>query len=129
MTATSQKKKLANAQRKQQEIAKKINEVDLVLKTEVGENGKLFGSITNQKIADALQESLGITIDKKRIGLHQSMHHTGSFEVPIKVYTGVNAILRLVVADKNAKKKTVKPNEAVNKQEPLEESPVTDPVS
>ena len=104
----SQQKKVDREQNKMREIAKKISETEIVLKTEVGENGKLFGAITSTQITAALKEALDIEIDKKRIGLHQPLHSAGKFTIPIKVYTGVDAILTVIVEDKSIKKKKLK---------------------
>ena len=107
----SQKKKLAKSQLSMQDIADKINACELVLKTDVGENGKLFGSITNIQIVAALKEAIDIEIDRKRVGLHEPIKMLGQYSISIKVYTGVNAILKVIVEDKNEKK--AKPSKAV----------------
>ena len=107
-TRKSQQKKLEREQHKMQEIADKISETEIVIKTEVGENEKLFGSITNTQIVTAIKEALDIEIDKKRIGLHQPLRTVGEFTIPIKVYTGVDATLKVIIADKKGKKATLR---------------------
>jgi large subunit ribosomal protein L9 len=99
-----QSKKLAKVQQQMQEVADKINQTEILINTDVGENGKLFGSITNLQIAMAIKEAIGLDIEKKRIGMHQPLRAVGTFQIPVKVYTGVNASLKVIIVDKNAKK-------------------------
>jgi large subunit ribosomal protein L9 len=73
------------------EMAKKIKEITLVIKTKSGENGKLFGSITNKDIADRLKSEYGIDIDKKKVSLQDSIKTLGNYDVEIKLYPEVSA--------------------------------------
>lgn len=54
----------------------------------VGEEDKLFGSVTSQMIAESLVEK-GITIDKRQIELEDSLKTLGIFDVPVKLAGGV----------------------------------------
>jgi large subunit ribosomal protein L9 len=62
----------------------------------VGEEGKLFGSVTNKDIAEALSKA-GIEIDKRKIQLDSPLKEVGSFSVPIQVYHDVKAHLKLTL--------------------------------
>jgi large subunit ribosomal protein L9 len=62
-----------------------------------GENGKLFGSITSSDIGDKIAKVFDIKIDKKRIRLEKPIKKLGEYEVSIKLYKDVNAILKLLV--------------------------------
>jgi len=98
-------KKLKQKQLEMKKVADKIDSTELVIRTEVGENEKLFGSITKQQVIDALKQSIDVQIDKKRIALNHPIKTTGTFLIPIKVFTGVDATLKLIVADKQEKTK------------------------
>ena len=98
-------KKHQKEQESMQESAEKINTAKLVIKKEVGENDRIFGSITNIQIVTELKEQLGLDIDKKRVGLHHPIRAIGKYMIPIKVFTGVNAQLTLIVEDQDAEKK------------------------
>lgn len=73
------------------ELADKLNKIEITIRTKAGENGKLFGSITNKDIADAIKTQCKYDVDKKKIVLSDAIKATGSFQVEIKVYPEVSA--------------------------------------
>lgn len=80
-----------------QATAAKISELTVTIKTKAGEGGKIFGSITSKDIADALKAQHNITVDKKKIQLDSPIKQTGEMSVDIKLYTEVNAKLKVSV--------------------------------
>ena len=76
--------------------ADNIKALSLVIKTKVGEEGKLFGSVTTMDIAAAMQEQ-GVTIDKRKIHLEEPIKRTGEYTVPVKLHTDVVANLKVTV--------------------------------
>ena len=80
-----------------QALAEKISAVSVTIKTKAGEGGRIFGSITSKDIADALKAQHNITVDKKKILLDSPIKQTGEMTVEIKLYTDVNAKLKVVV--------------------------------
>jgi len=88
--------KSAAQHRKQQagvaarELAQKLKDKTVNLSVKVGENGKLFGSITAKEISAALQEQLGVTIDKKKISLAEPIRALGKYEVTASLFEGVS---------------------------------------
>ena len=70
------------------ELADKISKVEVSLTAKLGENGKLFGSITNKEISEQLQKQHSITIDKKKIVM-DAIKSAGTFTVDIKIHTDV----------------------------------------
>ena len=80
-----------------QQTAEKIGKVSVEIKTKAGEGGRIFGSITSKDIAEKLKEQHKITIDKKKILLDSPIKQTGEMTVEIKLYTDVNAKLKVVV--------------------------------
>ncbi|WAM31006.1 50S ribosomal protein L9 [Caldicellulosiruptor naganoensis] len=79
------------------ELADKLEKSFVIIKAKAGENGKLFGSITNKEIADEIKKQLGIDIDKKKIELEDPIKQIGSYEVSIRLYQGVLAKLKIHV--------------------------------
>lgn len=79
------------------EIAEKINKLEIQVNAKAGGNGKLFGAITNKEIADVLDKSHGIKIDKKKISLSDSIKLAGAYKVNVKVYPGIAAVLTVNV--------------------------------
>jgi large subunit ribosomal protein L9 len=57
----------------------------------MGENGKLFGSVTNKEIAQALFEQTNVSVDKKKIILNEPIKMIGEKEVEIKILQDVSA--------------------------------------
>lgn len=82
-----------------EELAEKINETKVVIKTKCGEGGRLFGSITSKDIADAVKEQAGLVIDKKKIQMKTPIKAIGKFSVDVKVYTEVSAKLDVEVTE------------------------------
>ena len=82
-----------------EDMAKKIGDAEVIIKTKAGEGGRLFGSITSKDIADALLKQHSIKIDKKRIQLSGPIKSMGTFDVDIKLYYEVVGTLRVKVTD------------------------------
>jgi len=80
------------------ELASKLDGAQIGIQVDVGENGKLFGSVTHQDIAQKIYESLGIEVDKKKIILDQPIKSIGSFEVPVKFAPDITASVKVNVA-------------------------------
>jgi len=82
-----------------QAIAAKIREVQIKIPVKVGEGGRMFGSISNKEIAEALQKQ-GISVDKKKIVV-PAIKTTGEHTANVKLHPQVNAPLKFeTVADK-----------------------------
>jgi len=77
-------------------LAEKINATPITLPVQVGEEGKLFGSVTNKDIAEALAKE-GIEIDKRKILLEDPLKEVGSHTIPIQVYHDVKAHLKVTL--------------------------------
>ena len=84
---------------KQEAIEKKekIEKNYLEFKHKVGDNGKLFGSITEKEIADKINSVYGININKKKIIIKNPIKEIGSYEVNVKLYEGVIANVKIAV--------------------------------
>jgi large subunit ribosomal protein L9 len=75
------------------ELAAKVGETTVIIKSKAGENGKLFGSITSKDISDRLKADFNLDIDKKKIVLPDTIKSLGTIEVEVKVYPEVSAKL------------------------------------
>jgi large subunit ribosomal protein L9 len=91
------KKKRENA--KTIELAKKIEEFSCTIAKKVGENEKLFGSVTAADIAEVLNEKGGFKIDKKMIQLNEPIKQLGVTTVPIKLNSDIYAQLKVWVVE------------------------------
>lgn len=81
-----------------EELAGKINKLNLKFTLETGETGKAFGSITSKDIHDRLVKELnGIELPKHAVDLDKAIKESGDHEVPVKVHPDVSARLRLTI--------------------------------
>jgi len=104
------------------ELAEKIGQVNCTIKKKVGEQGKLFGSVTTQEIMDVLRAN-GVEVDKRKIQPSEPIKSLGDFQVPIKLHTEVIAQIKVsVVPDKEAVKEAGADKEAKETAEQKESS-------
>jgi large subunit ribosomal protein L9 len=82
------------------ELAARLNGMTLQFERVVGEDEKLFGSVTNRDIADQLKRA-GIEIDHRTIQLEQAVKALGKYEVPVRLSAGVVAALKFWVVGKD----------------------------
>lgn len=73
-----------------EKVGSELEKVSITIAMKVGEDDKLFGSVTSQMIADALKEK-GFTVDKRTIELEEPIKTLGIFEVPVKLHTKISA--------------------------------------
>jgi large subunit ribosomal protein L9 len=78
------------------DIAKKLEEVQLTFSARVGEEGKLFGSVTSSDIAEQLAAQ-GFNIEKRLIDLHEPIKALGVYRVPVKLHADVKPEIRVWV--------------------------------
>ena len=78
------------------ELAKKLEEVQLTFSARVGEEGKLFGSVTSADIAEQLAAQ-GFNIEKRLIDLHDPIKALGVYRVPVKLHADVKPEIRVWV--------------------------------
>jgi len=90
--------KLKKDKRKKEseKAAEAINGVEIQIEAQVGEEGKLFGSVTSMDIAAKLLEK-GIEVDKRKILLDAPIKQEGEFEITIKLEEGLNAQIKVSV--------------------------------
>ena len=81
------------------ELARKLEEVKVVVNLKKGENGKLFGSVSSKEISAALKEQTGIEIDKKKMHLAEAMKNLGTYDVAVKLHPKVTAKLSVKVSE------------------------------
>ncbi len=84
------------------ELAKKINGLQITLKAKVGENDRLYGSITSADIAEALSKAAGCLIEKKNVALPEPIKQAGVCDVTIKFMREITAVIKANVVDENA---------------------------
>jgi large subunit ribosomal protein L9 len=81
------------------EFAELLNRTVLTLSHQAGEDGRLFGSVTNQDIADAIREARDIAIDKRKVHLDEPIKHVGTYMVVVEMADGVTATIKTIVSE------------------------------
>jgi large subunit ribosomal protein L9 len=79
-----------------QEVATKLEQVSLTFSARVGEEGKLFGSVTASDIAQQLEQQ-GFHIEKRQIDLHEPIKSLGVYRVPVRLHADVKPEIRVWV--------------------------------
>lgn len=78
------------------DLARQIDGVELIFERRASTTGTLYGSVTTQDIADALNEKTGIDINRRRIS-QQSVREVGQFDIPVRLGNEISPNLKVVV--------------------------------
>jgi large subunit ribosomal protein L9 len=78
-------------------LAQQLGAAYISLSARAGEEGRLFGSVTNQDVADALEDQYGIRVDKRKITFPDAIKATGSWVAEVDLGQGVSATVNLNV--------------------------------
>lgn len=82
-----------------QALGKEIESKTITISVKLGNNGKLFGAVTNKEISAALKEQTKLNIDKKKIVLAEPIKTVGEKEVQVKLHPKVSAKLKVNVTE------------------------------
>jgi large subunit ribosomal protein L9 len=83
-----------------QEVADRLSASTVTIKARAGEAGKLFGSVTSADIVAAVQELVGVELDRRKVVLAEPLKALGPAEVPVQLHAEVTVMLAVeVVAD------------------------------
>ena len=80
-------------------LSKQLREMTLVVTAKGGGAGRLFGSVTNQEIADALKAKAGITLDKRKIVIADTIKSVGTYTVTCKLGYEISAPLTVKIEE------------------------------
>ena len=95
----AQQRAVEQAATRAQELADLLNRTVLTLQHQAGEDGRLFGSVTNQDIADAIKEARGIDVDRRKVHLEDPIRHVGTYMVVVEVGDGVTSTVKTIVTE------------------------------
>jgi large subunit ribosomal protein L9 len=85
------------AEERAQENASTLSRTVLTIAQQAGDDGRLFGSVTTQDIAEATRDARGIKIDRRKIHLDEPIRHVGTYMVSVEVVDGVVASVKTMV--------------------------------
>ena len=87
------------ATEKAQESATVLARTVLTIPQQAGEDGRLFGSVTTQDIADAIRDARGLKIDRRKIQLEEPIKSVGTYMVEVEVADGVTTTVKTMVVE------------------------------
>ncbi|HZJ82714.1 MAG TPA: 50S ribosomal protein L9 [Clostridia bacterium] len=93
-----QKRKQAAADQARK-MADKLSRVNIIIKTKSGENGKLFGSVTNKEIASELKKQHNLNVDRKKIVLQEPIKQLGELVLDVKLYPEITGKLKVKIEE------------------------------
>ena len=82
---------------KAEETAALLRKTVLTISHQAGDDGRLFGSVTSQEIADAVRQARGVRLDRRRVLLADPIRTTGTHMVTVEVADGVTADIKTIV--------------------------------
>jgi large subunit ribosomal protein L9 len=82
---------------KAEETAALLRKTVLTISHQAGDDGRLFGSVTSQEIADAVRQARGVRLDKRRVLLDEPIRTTGTHMVTVEISDGVTADIKTIV--------------------------------
>lgn len=83
-----------------EKFAKEIADKSVEIAIKVGQDGKVFGSVSTKEIATAAKEQLNYDLDKKKMQLKEPIKNVGTYLVPIRLHPKVTAELKVIVKGK-----------------------------
>lgn len=95
----AEQRRLEKLVEQNKQLVERLNEVTLTFKARVGSQGRLYGSITSQDISSALREVEQLTVDRRSIELTEPIRTPGTFVIPVKVASGLEAKVTVNVVD------------------------------
>lgn len=105
-----------------EELAKKLEGLQVTFIVKTGEEGKLYGSITNKDIAEKISEERKIEIDRKKIDMQEHIKELGEYEIELRLYKEVKSSAKVIVEPDEKSKELIKAHkEEKEKDESLPE--------
>ena len=99
MNDKATQERIAKEKAEAMEVSKKLREMTVVVNAKGGGNGRLFGSVTNQEIADALKAKTGIALDKRKIVITDAIKNVGTYTVTCKLGYEITAPLTVKIEE------------------------------
>ena len=95
-----------------EELAKKLEGLQVTFIVKTGEEGKLYGSITNKDIAEKISEERKIEIDRKKIDMQEHIKELGEYEIELKLYKEVRSSVKVIIEPDEESKELIEAHKA-----------------
>ena len=89
----------AEAIERAKENAATLSRTVLTIAQQAGDDGRLFGSVTSQDIADAIRDARGLKVDRRKINLEEPIKHIGTYMVDVEIAEGATASVKTMVVE------------------------------
>jgi large subunit ribosomal protein L9 len=89
----------AEAIERAKENAATLSRTVLTIAQQAGDDGRLFGSVTSQDIADAIKEARGLKVDRRKINLEEPIKHIGTYMGDVAMAEGATASVKTMVVE------------------------------
>ena len=99
MNDKAQAERQAKERAEAMETARQMKELTVTVTAKGGGNGRLFGSITNAEIAEALEKKAGIKLDKRKLVLNETIKNVGTYTVTCKLGYEITAPLTVKIEE------------------------------
>ena len=95
-----QSAKIAKLTEEMKQLAEKLSQSKIFVGSKAGTTGKLFGSVTNIQLADALKKQFGLDVDRKKIHIQGEVKEVGTYKAVVGLYKEITAEVQFdVVAE------------------------------
>ena len=88
---------LGKAEKEAESLSAKLRDTTITFKVKAGEQGQLYGSVTNVDIARGLQEAMGVDIDRRKVELGEPLRQLGTYEVTVKLSAKHSPKVKVVI--------------------------------
>lgn len=95
-------KRIAKLEEEMRELADRIAATHIEIVARMGEQGRLYGSVTSSDIADRLSEALGEEIDRRKVALDEPIRNVGDYEIPVRLVGKLAPEVKVRVYDPDA---------------------------
>lgn len=92
-----ERQKEAERRAQAEEVSRQLKGKVIRVKAKAGEKGRLYGSVTGQEIADALEKQHGIALDKRKLELNEAIRSLGEYEAMVSVYAGIKVPMKVLI--------------------------------
>jgi large subunit ribosomal protein L9 len=97
----SRKRQIARTEAELAELGAQINGREIFIEARTGGKERLYGSITNADIAEALEKILDMEVDKRKIKLDEPINQIGSYDVTVRLTKDITPVVKVTVTGKN----------------------------
>jgi len=95
-----------------EELAGKLEGLEVTFIVKTGEEGKLYGSITNKDIAEKISEERKMEIDRKKVDMQEHIKELGEYEIELKLYKEIKSFVKVKVEPDEESKELIEAHKA-----------------